>query len=356
MFSIKMLAEEIARRSSGRLTSLMLGGAEELSVTRFAPLESAGAEHVAFIAQAKLRGALKDSRAGVIVMREADREAVWGAAEPDRPMVITRDPYAWFAWALQVMVQASPQAGFVHPRAVVEEGAAVDPSARIDANAVIARGARVGARAHIYPGVSVGEGAVIGEDVILYANVSVYAGCKIGARSIIHSGAVIGADGFGFAPFAGEWVKIPQVGAVTIGEDVEIGANVTVDRGALEDTVVGRGSKLDNQIQLGHNVHIGEHTAMAACTGVAGSTRIGSHCVIGGASNINGHIEIPDMSMVGPATSITKWEPGAKVMMGFWPAQERHQFEKTAVMLRRIGDLRAKVRELEGKLGELEKK
>ena len=350
MFSIKMLAEEIARRSSGRLTSLMLGGAEALSVTRFAPIESATPEHVAFIAQPKL------SKAGVIVMREADREAVWGAAEPDRPMLITRDPYAWFAWALQVMTDKPVKPGFIHPRAVVDESAQVDPSARIEANAVIGAGARIGARTRIDAGVNVGEGVLIAEDCHLYPNVVVYAGCRIGARSIIHSGAVIGADGFGFAPFAGEWVTIPQVGAVTIGEDVEIGANTTIDRGALEDTVVGKGTKLDNLIQLGHNVRIGEYTAMAACTGVAGSTHIGSHCVIAGAANISGHIEIPDMSIVGPATTITSWEKGAKVMMGYWPAQERPQFERTAVMVRRIGDLRKKVRELDSRLEEYEKK
>ncbi len=355
MFSIRALAEEIARRSQGRLTSLMLGGAEDLSVTRFAPLDRAGAEHVAFIAQPKLRDALAVSKAGVIVMREADRAAVWGSSEPGRAIVVTADPYAWFAWALQIMTQGAPQAGYVHPRAVVEPGATVDPSARIEANAVIGKGAVVGARAHVYPGVSVGEGARIGEDVILYANVSVYAGCKVGDRSIIHSGAVIGADGFGFAPFAGEWVKIPQIGAVTIGEDVEIGANTTIDRGALVDTVVGRGSKLDNQIQLGHNVQIGEHTVMAACTGVAGSTRIGSHCVVGGAANISGHIDIPDMATVGPASSITHWQDGAKVMMGFWPSQERRQFEKTAVLLRRLTDMRQKVKDLEGRLEALEK-
>lgn len=355
MFSIKMLAEEIARRSSGRLTSLMLGGAEALSVTRFAPIESASAEHVAFVAQPKLRGALKASGAGVIVMRESDRESVWGAAEPDRPLVITRDPYAWFAWALQVMTDRPVKPGFIHPRAVVDESAQVDPSARIEANAVISAGARIGARTRIDAGVNVGEGVLIAEDCHLYPNVVVYAGCKIGARAIIHSGAVIGADGFGFAPFAGEWVKIPQVGAVTIGEDVEIGANTTIDRGALEDTVVGKGSKLDNLIQLGHNVRIGEHTAMAACTGVAGSTHIGRHCVIAGAANISGHLVIPDMSIVGPATTITSWTQGAKVMMGYWPAQERSQFERTAVTVRRIGELRRKVRELEDRLEELAK-
>jgi UDP-3-O-[3-hydroxymyristoyl] glucosamine N-acyltransferase len=352
MFPIKTLAEEIARRSSGRLTSLMLSGAEDVSVTGFAPLEKASAEHVAFIAQPRLREALKDSRAGVVVMREADRAAIWGDQAPDRAVVVTADPYAWFAWAQQVIMGGGRPEGGIHPRAVIEQGASVDPTALIEANAVIARGAVVGARAHIYPGVYVGEGARIGEDATLHANVVVYAGCSVGARTIIHSGAVIGADGFGFAPFAGEWVKIPQVGAVEIGEDAEIGANTTIDRGAIENTVVGRGTKLDNQIQIGHNVRIGEHTVMSACTGVAGSTKIGSHCVIGGAARINGHIEIPDMAMVGPGTLIDVWKQGSRVQIGFWPSMEKGVFERSAAIVRHLPELRRKVMELERRLDE----
>ena len=164
---------------------------------------------------------------------------------------------------------------------------------------------------------------------------------------------VIGADGFGFAPFAGEWVKIPQVGGVTIADDVEIGANTTIDRGAIENTVVGKGTKLDNQIQLGHNDRIGEHTVMAACTGVAGSTEIGSHCMVGGAANINGHIRIPDMSEVGPATSITHWQEGVKQMIGIYPAQDRRKFERTAVLLMRLGDMRKRIQSLEAEIEKL---
>ena len=154
----------------------------------------------------------------------------------------------------------------MHPReAKVAASAVVDPCA------VIAKGAVIGERTHVCSGAYVGEHVQVGEDTIIYPNAVIYHGCKVGDRVILHSGCVIGADGFGFAPFAGEWVKIPQVGAVTIGDDVEVGANTTIDRGALEDTVIGKGTKLDNQIQIGHNGKIGQHTVMAACTGVARS-------------------------------------------------------------------------------------
>ena len=154
----------------------------------------------------------------------------------------------------------------------------------------------------------------------------------------------------------GEWVKIPQVGAVRIEDDVEIGANTTVDRGALEDTVVGRGTKLDNQIQLGHNVRIGEHTVMAACTGVAGSAHIGSHCMVGGASSINGHIRIPDAVQIGPSTNIRRWQEGAKAMMGVFPAQERVAAERTMVLVQRLSRMREEIKALTEKVEELSQK
>lgn len=353
MFAIKTLVEKIEALSGGRLKSTPSGDAFGHSVVSFATLEHAAGDHVAFLAQSKYRDAAKQSKAGVLVLTPEDRKAMWGEENPSRALIETANPYAWFAYALQVMTARPIGAGRIDAAAHVDPAARVSPEAVIEAGACVAAGAVVGARVHLYPGVYVGEGAEVGDDSILYANVSVYHGCKIGKRVILHSGAVIGADGFGFAPFAGEWVKIPQVGAVRIEDDVEIGANTTVDRGAIEDTVVGRGSKLDNQIQLGHNDKIGEHTVMAACTGVAGSTSIGSHCMIGGAANINGHISIPDQSVVGPATSIVHWDPKARVMMGFWPAQDRREYEKSAVLMRRLSEMRERIRGLEAKVESL---
>lgn len=355
MFQIQQLAKEIEKRSEGRLVSYMHAGAESVSVSRFAPISHAQAEHVAFLAQSKYREAAKNCQAGVIVVTQADFDAMYEGGDVSRPVIVTENPYAWFAWAMQIMTERPLGEGRIDPRACVHEGAVIATSAVIEANAVIEKGAVIGERVHVYPGAYVGEGTRVGDDSILYANVTVYHGCTLGRRVILHSGCVIGADGFGFAPFKGEWVKIPQVGGVTLGDDVEIGANTTIDRGALEDTVVGRGSKLDNQIQLGHNDKIGECTVMAACTGVAGSTSIGSHCMIGGAANINGHISIPDMAVVGPATTITHWDPSTKQMFGIYPAQDRAASQKSAVMVMRLGEMRQKIRALEAQVEALTK-
>lgn len=350
MFLISTLAEEILRRSGGRLTSRMLGRAETVSVVSFAPLSHARPEHVAFLAQSKYRDAAKASNAGALVLTQADYDAMYGTEEAQRAVIITSNPYAWFAWALQIMTaRVQPSTG-VDPRACVHPEAKVAASAVVDPCAVIAKGAVIGERTHVCSGAYVGEHVQVGEDTIIYPNAVIYHGCKVGDRVILHSGCVIGADGFGFAPFAGEWVKIPQVGAVTIGDDVEVGANTTIDRGALEDTVIGKGTKLDNQIQIGHNGKIGEHTVMAACTGVAGSTSIGSHVMVGGAANINGHISIPDASIVGPASTITHWDDRCKQMMGFFPAQDRRTFEKTAVLLKHLSEMRKTIKALQSEM------
>ena len=218
---IQYLMDESFRRSDGRLTSTPLARAETKSVTRFATLEHAGESHVAFLAQAKYRDAAKASKAGVLVLTQKDVEAMWPEGVPaDRALIVTANPYAWFAWALQVFTAGKEPAGRIDPKATVEEGAVVDPTAVVEAGAFVGRGAVIGARTRLFPGAYVGAGTTVGDDTILYPNAVVYHGCTIGSRVILHSGCVIGADGFGFAPFAGEWVKIPQVGGVTISDDV----------------------------------------------------------------------------------------------------------------------------------------
>lgn len=354
MFKISEIIQEINRRSAGRLASRCLGGAENASVTGFAPIETASPEQIVFLAQPRYREAAKASRAGVLVVSGHDLKEMYGEADPGRAVIVTDNPYAWFAWAVQAMLQGAPEAGRIEPGAHVHPAAKVDPTAVIETGAFVRAHAVIGARTVVKSGACVGEGTVVGEDTILYPHVVIYPRCRIGSRVIIHSGAVIGADGFGFAPFMGEWVKIPQVGGVRIDDDVEIGANTTIDRGAIEDTVVGRGTKIDNQIQLGHNCQVGEHTVMAACVGVAGSTKIGSHCIIGGAAMINGHITIPDGGMVGPATSLKTWEKGARAMVGFFPAQEQRKFERNAVVTMNLTAMRRQVKELQAKVEALE--
>ena len=230
--------------------------------------------------------------------------------------------------------------------------AQVAASARIDAGAIVADGARVGERAWVGAGSYVGQGSSIGDDSRLHPSVVVYHDCRIGLRAIIHSGAVIGADGFGIAENAGRWIKIPQIGRVLIGDDVEIGANTTIDRGAIDDTIVEDGVKLDNQVQIGHNVRIGAHTAIAGCVGIAGSASIGRHCTIGGAAVILGHLELVDRVNVSAGTLISRsiHQPGTYT--GVFPFDRNASWARNAALLRHLSELADRVRALEELLRE----
>ncbi len=245
-----------------------------------------GRGSIAFYSGPRYRAQLAATRAGAVIL------APQAEAATLLPRIVADNPYACFAKAAQLLNPVALPSTGVHTTAQVHAAAGVAPSACIEAGAVVGPGAVVGERAWIGAGCYVGEGATIGADCRLHPHVVVYGGCRLGARVIVHAGAVIGADGFGLANEDGRWVKMPQIGRVLIGDDVEIGANTTIDRGALDDTVIEEGVKLDNQIQIGHNCRIGAHTAMAGCVGVAGSAVIGRHCTFGGAAMILGHLSI----------------------------------------------------------------
>lgn len=322
-------------------------------VSRIAPLESADGAAITFVSHPRYQAQLGATHAGCVIVAPALREVAAGRAAGGATLVCA-DPYHAFArltqwWAAQR--RASPVPG-VHASAVVEEGARVDPSASVGALAFVGRGARIGAHAVIGAQAFVGEGAEIGEHSWLKPRVTLQEDCRIGARAIVHSGAVIGADGFGFAPHQGTWVKIEQLGAVVIGDDVEIGANTCIDRGALEDTVVGHGVKLDNLVQIGHNVRIGDHCAFAGCVGVAGSARIGRHCTAGGGAIILGHLEIVDHVHITAATVITRsiHKPGQ--YSGLFPFDDNAAWEKNAATLRQLHQMRDRLRALEKKSAE----
>lgn len=349
---LQALLDEVAQKSQGRLVMTVKGDVAR-DVTRFNTPEAAGATHISFLTNPAYAASFKTSQAGVMVMREKDATALFGDDVPAHTTLLLCDnPYAFFAYAGQVFAKVTVAAG-IDPRAVVEAGAEVHPSATIEALAIVKAGAKVGARTVVKSGAVVGERATVGDDCLLYSNVVIERDCVVGNRCIFQPGSVIGADGFGFAPFQGEWVKIEQVGRVIIGDDVEIGANTTVDRGALGDTVIGKGTKLDNQIQIGHNDQIGEHCVMAACVGIAGSTSVGSHTMVGGAAMINGHINIPAKSQVGPASVITGWgeEPAAKT--SFFPMMDAKQFPVLAAMLTRLPQMRKDLKALERELARL---
>ena len=324
-----------------------LVGDPNLEVSGIAPLTEAGVSHISFLSNSKLRAEARDSQAAALIVAARDDEFI--AAGYAGARIIVPNPYVYFARAAQYFdsLTAFVPAPGVHPSAVVDDKAFVAPSAHIGARVVIEAGAVVGEHAVIDAGCYIGRDAEVGEGTHFFANVTFHARCIIGARGIIHSGAVIGTDGFGFANEGGVYLKIPQTGRVVIGDDVDIGANTTVDRGALADTIIEDGVKLDNQIMIAHNCHIGAHTAMAGCVGMAGSTTVGKYCTFGGAAMITGHINIPDHTHIGASTMISRsiTEPGHYT--GFYPMAKHEDWEKSAAIVRNLPGMREKVRVLE---------
>jgi UDP-3-O-[3-hydroxymyristoyl] glucosamine N-acyltransferase len=324
----------------------LIGDADRL-VSRIAPLEGADPDSISFIASARYQALLATTQAGCVIAGPALRDA----AATRGSAIICADPYLAFArltqwWAART--RRAPRAG-VHASAVVEEGAWIDPSASVGALAYVGQGARVAAGAVVAAQCHVGAAAEVGAGTRLAAHVLLAPGCRIGQRGIVHGGAVIGADGFGFAPHAGQWEKIEQLGGVHIGDDVEIGANTCIDRGALEDTRIEDGVKIDNLVQIAHNVSVGAHTAIAGCVGVAGSARIGRHCTLGGGAMILGHLEIVDHVHVTAGTVISRTIRQPGTYSGSFPFDDNASWEKNAATLRQLHALRERLRALERK-------
>jgi UDP-3-O-[3-hydroxymyristoyl] glucosamine N-acyltransferase len=308
-----------------------LHGDPNRTVQRLAPLESAQEADLSFLSNPKYLSQLHTTRAGcVIVSPDLAQAAIARAA-----CIVTADPYHYFARLTQLWKRvhtAIPVSG-IHPSAQVHASAVIDATAQIGALCVVEAGARVGAGSVLKARVTLGEN------------------CTVGERCTIHSGAVVGADGFGFASHQvnGQrvWEKIEQLGAVRIGNDVEIGANTCIDRGALNDTVIEDGVKLDNLIQVAHNVRIGKHTAIAGCTAIAGSTKIGAYCTIAGAVNIVGHLSIADHVHISATTLVSHSIAKPGHYTGAFPMDEHSQWEKNAATLRQLHALRERIRQLE---------
>jgi len=333
--------EQLVERLGGQLK-----GNAQIEVDGIAPLDAATSSHMTFLSNPKFRVQAEQTQAAVLILSEADDDAV---VDYQGARIVTKNPYAYFAKAAQLFAAqaAIPVVPGIHASACVDASAVVAASATIGPQVVIEAGAVIGERVVIDAGSYIGRNARIGADTHFHARVTFHSGCEIGERGIVHSGVVIGADGFGFANESGVWVKIPQVGRVVIGNDVEIGANTTIDRGALSDTVLEDGVKLDNQIQIAHNCHIGAHTAIAACAGIAGSAKIGKYCSIGGAAMIHGHITIADRVHVSAGTLALRsiLEPGQYT--GFYPIAKHGEWEKSAALVRNLGTMREKIRALE---------
>jgi len=306
-----------------------LCGNPDRQIDGLAPLETAGDTELSFLSNPKYQSQLAASRAACVIVAPAVREAALTRGDA----IVADEPYLYFARVTQLWKsRAVPEAGpAVHPSAVIDPDAVIDPTARIGPLCVVERGARIGAGTR------------------LASRVTVARDCIIGDRCIVHPGAVIGADGFGFAPHQGAWEKIEQLGAVRIGNDVEIGANTCIDRGALQDTVIEDGVKLDNLIQIGHNVRIGKHTALAGCAAVAGSATIGAHCTINGRAGILSHLTIVDHVHISATTLVTRsiLKPGHYT--GIFPIDDNAAWEKNAATLKQLHKMRERLKALEKK-------
>jgi UDP-3-O-[3-hydroxymyristoyl] glucosamine N-acyltransferase len=310
---------------------LELRGDPDLAVTRVATLHNAGPGGLSFFANARYRRQLEATRATAVLLAAEHAASCRAAA------LVDPNPYLAYARIAELLHPAAPAVPGVHPSAVVSAAASVDPTATVGPQAVVEADARVGARVLIGPGSIVQSGTLIGDDTHLVARVTLCRETRIGARCILHPGVVIGADGFGFAIDRRRWVKVPQIGGVRVGDDVEIGANTTIDRGAIEDTVIENGVKLDNQIQIGHNVTIGEHTAIASCTGISGSTTIGKRCMIGGLVGMAGHLTIGDDVVITGFSMISASLAGPGSYSSGIPAEATKTWWRRVAEFRRLG-------------------
>lgn len=337
MLKLAAIVESLAGEFDARLV-----GDAELQIQGLSTLDMASSGDLTFLSHPKYANKLAACRAGCVVVSPAAEEVAIGRGA----CIVVDDPYRYFARITQLWKQhrSPPPAPSIHPSAYIDPAAKLAAGVSVGAFACIGPGADIAAGVRIAEHCVVGSFTVIGKDTRLAARVTLGDGCRIGERCIVHPGVVIGADGFGFAPHDGRWEKIEQLGAVRIGNDVEIGANTCIDRGALQDTVIDDGVKLDNLIQIGHNVHVGAYTAMAGCVGIAGSARIGAHCTIGGGAVVLGHLALADHVHISAASVVTRsiLKPGNYT--GLFPIDDNASWEKNAATLKQLHTLRDRLK------------
>ena len=333
--------DEIVARLGG-----IIEGDGSVTVLQVASLSSARTGQIAFLNNPKYRQQLQSTCASAVILSPQY------AAETTLPRIVHQNPYAYYARVVALLNPPRQRPQGVHASAVVRSE--VPSSVSVGEHVVVGARAQIGENVTIYPGCVIGDDVTIGSNSLIYPNVVIYNDCVIGQRAVIQAGAIIGGDGFGFAREGECWIKIPQIGRVIIGDDVEIGANTSIDRGALDDTVIGNGVKLDNQIQIAHNVSIGEHTAMAGCVGIAGSTKIGRCCSVGGAGMIVGHLELADNVHISAGTMVTKSLRKPGQYTSIFPLEPHDEWLHNAAQIKRLAKLAERVAELEKKLGLME--
>ena len=332
--------DELAERTGARLH-----GDATLSIAGVCTLQDGRPDAISFLANPQYRKHLRDTRAGAVVLAPDD------LADCPVAALVSENPYATYARIAALLNPAEPVTPGVHASAVIGAQCRIDPTASVGAHCVIEADVELARGVVIGPGCVLGRGVRIDEDTRLVANVTLCHGVRVGKRGLIHPGAVVGSDGFGLANEAGQWLKVPQLGSVRVGDDVEIGANTSIDRGALEDTVIGDGVKLDNQIQVAHNVQIGAHTAIAGCVGISGSAKIGAHCMLAGGVGVVGHLEIADGTVVTGMSMVTKSIPERGVYASGLAAMPADQWNKIVARLRRLDEMARRLRLLERRIG-----
>ncbi len=328
--------EELARQVGGEVS-----GEPSTVINRVATIKTAGNGQITFSASKSFRKFINSTEASAVVLKKDDLTLCQTNA------IVVDNPLLAYAQIATLLNPLKATKAFIHPTAVIHPDARVDKHVSIGPYTVIEEGATINAGCQIASHCFIGESVILGKDVQLHNNVSVQRRCDIGDRTIIHPGAVIGADGFGNANNHGKWVKIPQLGAVTIGTDVEIGSNTTVDCGAIANTIIGNGVRLDNLIQIAHNVEIGDHTAIAAMTAVAGSTIIGQYCMIGGTVAISGHLSIADHVTLTGRTTVLQSIKESGVYSSCAPLVENSKWHKNYIQMKKIDELAKRIRELE---------
>ncbi|MBI5971077.1 MAG: UDP-3-O-(3-hydroxymyristoyl)glucosamine N-acyltransferase [Deltaproteobacteria bacterium] len=334
----------------GRLTAGRVSGDAQTVIADVAAIDSAGPGQITFLADRANAKLLKSTKASAVIVKGGEYADAAGMN-----LVLVKNPQIAFAAMLEVFRPGYIPLPGVHPLASVHAGARLGQGVSIQAFAVVEEGASIGQGAALFPGVYVGKDAEIGADAVIYSNVSVREGCKVGDRVIIHCNSVIGSDGFGYAWEDGRYFKLPQRGIARVEDDVELGACVTVDRAALGETVIGRGSKIDNLVQIAHNVHVGENSIIVAQAGIAGSTRVGCRVQIGGQVGIVGHITIGDNVMIGAKSGVSADLPSGGVFSGI-PAIPHGDWLRAQSIYAKLPELKKKISELEKRLKALEEK
>lgn len=321
-----------------------LEGDADFEVRKLASLAAAQSSDLSFVSQERYAKHLDQTKAGALILK---RE--WAASFAGNKLIVA-DPYLAYAQASELFDKLSRLPQGIHASAVVADSAQLAASVAIGAQCVVGENVKLGENVRLYPGVVLGDNVEIGDDSLIHANVTLYHDVRLGKRCMVHSGTVIGSDGFGFAPAQGRWNKIHQLGAVVIGNDVEIGSNTAIDRGAIEDTLIEDGVIIDNLVHIAHNVQIGAGSAIAGCVGIAGSATVGKRCTVAGAVAINGHITIADNSHFHGGTIVTKGNDEPGVFASAPPLQSVKKWRRNSVRYTQLDELSSRIKALEKQL------